>query len=312
VPRTLVVRAADPEISNMIAGERALFDSRRAARAGQKSQLKERIRQLGEECGGLEAQRGAKSREIELVGFELTEANKLWDKNLVPLSKMIALQRDAARIEGERAQLVAAAAQVKAKITETELQIIQLDQDMRTEVMKDLREAQAKEAELLERKVAAEDQLKRVDIRSPQTGIVHQLAVHTVGGVVNQSEPIMLIVPEGEALVVEAKIAPQDIDHVRLEQPAFVRFTAFNQRTTPEFHGHVSRVAADLTKDTQTNQAYFVVRILLLEAELKRLGSLKLVPGMPAEVYISTGERNALSYLMKPLSDQIGKMFIER
>ena len=211
---------------------------------------------------------------MELISRELGEIEKLWAKNLVPLSKLISTQRDAARIEGERAQLIAAAAQAKGKIAETELQIIQVDQDMRTEVMKDLREIQAKNAELIERRVAAEDQLKRIDIRAPQSGIVHQLAVHTVGGVINPGEPIMLIVPEGDALVIEAKIAPQDIDHVRPGQQAFVRFTAFNQRTTPEFRGEVLRVAADLTKEAQTNQAYFLSRIALSEAELKRLGHL--------------------------------------
>jgi HlyD family secretion protein len=312
VPRALAGRAGEDDISEIIAGERTLFESRRNARSGQKAQLKERVAQLGEEINGLEAQRKAKAKEFELIGRELHEVEKLWAKNLMPLSKLIALHRDAARIEGESAQLVAAAAQAKGKITETELQIIQIDQEMRTEVMKDLREIQAKEAELIERRVAAEDQLKRIDIRAPQSGVVHQLAVHTVGGVINQSEPIMLIVPVGDMLVIEAKISPQDIDHVQVGQRAFVRFTAFNQRTTPEFKGEVSRVAADLTKEAQTNQAYFVARITLPEAELKRLGQLKLMPGMPAETYIKTTDRTAVSYLMKPLTDQIAKAFIER
>ena len=207
--------------------------------------------------------------------------------------------------------LTASTAQARAKIAETRLQIIQLDQDLKTEVMKDLRDTQAKVAELSERRVGAEDQLKRVDIRSPQSGIVHQLSVHTIGGVVTQSEPIMLIVPEGEALVIEAKIAPQDIDHVQMGQAAFVRFTAFSQRTTPEFNGSVVRLAADLTKEQQTGQAYFIARIGLPESEVKRLGKLKLVPGMPAEVYIRTTERTALSYLIKPLRDQITRAFTE-
>jgi len=312
VPRALADRAGEHEISEIIAGERTLFESRRNARNGQKAQLKERIAQLREEINGLEAQGKAKAKEFDLIGRELHEVEKLWAKNLMPLSKLIALQRDAARIEGERAQLVAATAQAKGKITETELQIIQIDQEMRTEVMKDLREIQGKEAELIERRVAAEDQLKRTDIRAPQSGVVHQLAVHTVGGVINQSEPIMLIVPVGDALVIEAKISPQDIDHVRVGQQAFVRFTAFSQRTTPEFKGEVTRVAADLTKEAQTNQAYFVARITLPDAELKRLGQLKLIPGMPADAYIKTTDRTAISYLMKPLTDQIAKAFIER
>ena len=207
LPSSLAARANAATVVDILAGERTLFESRRAGRSGQKAQLRERINQLTEEIGGLEAQAQSKSREIDLVGRELREIEKLWAKNLTPLSKFIALQREAARIEGERAQLIASTALARAKISETRLQIIQLDQDLKTEVMTDLREAQGKEAELLERRVAADDQLKRVDIRAPQSGIVHQLAVHTVGGVVNQSEPIMLIVPEGEALVIEANRA---------------------------------------------------------------------------------------------------------
>ena len=179
-------------------------------------------------------------------------------------------------------------------------------------MIKELRDIQAKEAELNERRVAAEDQLKRVDIRAPLSGTVHQLAVHTVGGVISQSEPIMLVVPHSDALVLEARIAPQDIDQVKIDQAAFVRFSAFNQRTTPELVGSVSRVSADLSREQQTNQAFYVVRIALTESELQRLGKLKLVPGMPAEIYIKTDERTALSYLVKPLSDQIARAFRER
>ena len=163
----------------------------------------------------------------------------------------------------------------------------------------------------MERRVAAEDQLKRVDIRAPQSGVVHQLAVHALGGIINPAEPIMLIVPERDALVIEAKIAPQDIDHVRPGQQAFIRFTAFNQRTTPEFRGEVMRVAADVTKEAQTNQAYFLSR-MALSARVEAAGPLKSRPGMPAEVYIKTTERTAISYLLKPLSDQVAKAFTER
>jgi len=243
------------------------------ARAGQKAQLRERIAQLKEEIGGLTAQQQAKVKELQLVKIELEGQHQLWMKKLVAITKYTATQREVARLEGEWGQLTATAAQAKGKIAETELQIIQLDQDLKTEVIKDMREIQAKEAELNERRVAAEDQLKRVDIRAPQTGAVHQLAVHTVGGVINAGEPIMLIVPGGgDALVIEARVAPQDIDQVRLSQSAFVRFSAFNQRTTPEFSGVVARVAADLTREPQTNQAYYVARIALPDEEMKRLG----------------------------------------
>ena len=312
VPASLASRQAEPEVAAITAGEATLFESRRDALAGQRAQLRERVAQLKEEIAGLTAQAEAKMREIDLVKVELESVEKLWGKNLVSITKLTAMRRENARLDGERGQLVAAAAQAKGKIAEVELQIIQLDQDLRTDVIKDLREAQAKEAELLERKVAAEDQLKRVDIRAPQAGIVHQLSAHTIGGVIMQSEPIMLIVPEGDALVIEAKLSPQDIDHVKIGQETYVRFPAFNQRTTPEFEGRVTRVSADLTKDQQNNVAYYAARIAIAEKDQHRPEVMRLVPGMPAEVHIRTTERTALSYLIKPLQDQFALAFKER
>lgn len=314
LPARIADRQTEPELAEVIAGERSLFDNRALARAGQKAQLRQRIAQLREEVGGFEAQLEAKTKEIDLVVRELAGAQTLWRQNLMPITKLTALQREGARLEGEHGQLMAQKAQAGGKITEIELQTIQIDQDMRTEVTKDLREAQAKEAELVERRAAAEDQLKHIDIRAPQSGVAHQLAVHTVGGVIAPGEPIMLIVPEDDALVIEAKIAPQDIDHVRVGQKAFIRFPAFDMRTTPEFEGVVTRVAADLTKDQQTGGAFYVARLALKE-DVRAAGASpqldRLLPGMPAEAYIRTAERTALSYFLKPLRDQMARAFIE-
>jgi len=190
---------------------------------------------------------------------------------------------------------------------------LQIDQDRLTEVMKDLRETQSKIEELVQRKLSAEDQMQRTEIRAPQSGIVHQLAVHTIRGVVNPGEPIMLIVPEGEPLVIEAKISPSDIDHVHQGQSTFIRLPAFNQRTTPEFHGTVASVSPDLERDPTQPQAppYYLARIVFPESELKRMDGLKLLPGMPAETHIETPPRTAISYLTKPLVDQIALAFRE-
>jgi HlyD family secretion protein len=316
------------EIAPLFEAERKLFVSRREARQGQKAQLRQRILQLRQEADGLGAQQWAKGREIDLVGKELEGAETLFQRNLMPISKLTALQREAARLEGERAQLKAQQAQTQGRIAEIELQIIQIDQDLRSEVMKEMREATAKEAELVERRVAAEDQLRHIEIRAPQAGLVHQLNVHTVGGVIAQGETLMVIVPQQEALVVEARVAPQDIDHVRAGQPAFIRFSAFNQRTTPEFRSKIIRVSADLAKDQETGQRYYVARLSIGEpiggSESRRgdkgeaaagdgqPSGLSLLPGMPAEVYIGTGERTALSYFLKPLRDQFARAFTER
>jgi HlyD family secretion protein len=310
-PAHLLARAHEPDVAAVLTGEERLFSIRRNAREGQKAQLTERIGQHKEEIQGLLEQIRAKGAEIDLIAQELKGVRELWNKNLVPITRVTALERDAARLVGERGGLAASVAQAKGKISETELQILQIDQDLRTEVGKDLAEIRGKVSELSEKRVAAEDELKRVDIRSPQDGVVHELAIHTLGGVVPEGEPIMLIVPEADKLTVEVKIAPQDIDQVRLGQKAVLRFSAFNQRTTPELKGEVSRIAADISHNEKAGTSFYTVRIALSEDEFARLNEHKLIPGMPVESFIQTGERTIMSYLTKPLYDQLMRTWRE-
>jgi HlyD family secretion protein len=311
-PTALLARANEPDVAAAIASERKLFELRRSARLGQKSQLRERIAQLDEEVRGYTALQGAKTEELALIERELESVRGLWNKNLVQLNRLISLEREAARLKGERAQSISVAAQSRGKISEIELQIIQIDQDLSSDVAKELREVEGKIGEFSERKVAAEDQLKRIDLRAPQDGVVHQLAVHTVGGVVTAGDPVMLIVPEADALTVEAKVSPQDIDQLRLGQTAGLRFSTFNQRTTPEINGAISRISADVTADQRSGQNYYTVRISITPEEIARLGNVKLVPGMPVEAFMKTYDRTVLSYFTKPLQDQVMRAFRER
>lgn len=311
-PDDLTRRRGILAVDAAIAGEQKLFESRRDARIGQKAQLRERVAQINEEIGGLAAQQTAKEKEIQFVGEELRGVADLYKRNLVTIVRYMQLQRDQAKLEGERGQFTAEIARARGRIVEMELQILQLDQDFRTEVLRDLRDAQAKIAELKERLTAAEDQLARIEIRAPQSGIVHQLAIHTVGGVIAQGETLMLIVPNADILLVEAKVAPPEIDQVMLGTRATVRIVAGNQRTSSNLEGVITHVSADLTRDQQTNQTYYIVRLSLPPEELRNLGDLKLVPGMSAEVFIQTGERTPLEYLLKPLREQIARTFRER
>jgi HlyD family secretion protein len=311
-PEALDQRANDPQVAHILAGERNLFDLRRSARLGQKAQLEQRIVQLEQQIEGFNAQADAKVREVELLNRELEGVRSLWTQRLTPLNKLTALEREAARLEGERGQLISSVAQAKDKITETRLQIIQIDQDLASDVAKELRDTDAKINESVERKITAEDQLKRIEIRAPQDGTVFQSTVHTVGGVIAPGDSIMLIVPNSDNLTVEVKIAPQDIDHVRIGQEAVLRLTAFNQRTTPELNGIVGQISADTTTDQRTGQSYYLTRIAIPADELARLGDVRLLPGMPAEVFIQTGERQVLSYLIKPLRDQFARAFKEK
>jgi len=230
----------------------------------------------------------------------------------VPLQRVNALERDATKIEGERWQLLASVAQAKGKTSETELQIIQIDQDLSSEVAKDMREVDAKYGEFVERKITAEDQLKRIEIRAPQDGIVLNSKVHTVGGVITAGDTIMEIVPESDKLQVETKVNPHDIDQIQIGQTAVLRFSSFNLRTTPEINCTVTRVSAYATADQRTGQNYYTTRIAMTAEEIARLGNVKVIPGMPVEAFVQTGDRSVLSYLIKPLEDQFMRAFREK
>ena len=315
-PDDLTLRSREPSVAAAMAGEQKLFEARKNAREGQRAQLRERVAQSKEEIRGLTAQQDGKQQELKYINEELTGVNQLYAKNLVSISRLNTLQRDKARIEGEQGQYVAEIARARGKISETELQILQLDQDFRTDVLKDLRETEGKIAELKERVTAAQDQLKRVDIRAPQDGVVNQLTVHTIGGVISNGETLMQIVPRADALIVEAKVAPPDIDQVTVGAKVIVRILAGDQRTMPDLNGKLTLVSADLTRDPpaagQESPPYYLVRISLSADEVGRLGDIKLIPGMPAEVFIQTYARTPLQYLLKPLREQIARTFRER
>jgi HlyD family secretion protein len=236
----------------------------------------------------------------------------LWSKNLVQINRLTSLEREEARLQGERGQLIATAAEAKGKIVETELQILQVDQEANSDVAKELRDTDSKIGEYVERKVTAEDQLRWTDLRAPQDGVVFQSTANTVGGVITAGDPVMLVVPEADTLMVEAKVEPKDIDQVQFGQQVLLRFSAFNMRTTPEISGTVVRVGADTSTDQRTGQSYYLVRIAMTPEEVARLGEVKLTPGMPVEAFIETGNRTVISYLVKPLQDQLKRTFREK
>jgi HlyD family secretion protein len=313
MPHELASRSGDNDLSRLWASEVSLFNSRAAARRSAKELLSGNVAQLGEQISGLDAQAKSKTAQRDLISGEREGVDGLYQKGLVPLTRKTSLQREAARLDGERGQVVAAIAEAKSKISEAELKAVKIDQDFHTDVMKDLREAQDKTAELVEKTAAAQDLLRRVDLRAPTNGIVHQLSVHTIGGVITPGEVVMEIVPESDELQIEAKLPPQEIDHVHRGQRAYTRFSAFNQRTTPQLEGVVSYVSADLSRERLANAnagaAYYTVRVTLPSSERRRLGGLQLVSGMPVEVFLQTGSRTLMSYLLKPISDQLARTF---
>jgi len=300
-----------PEFKISLAGETRLFEDSKRSRENQKQQLLLRIEQLKEEIVGLSAQRDAKAGELKLIRQELEQVALLHQKGLTPVTRVYAMEREEKRLSGEHGGLVAQIARANGQISEIHVQIIMIDENSRVQAQRELRAIEAKLSELVEREVAANDKLQRVEIRSPQSGLVHELSAHTIGGVITAAEQIMLIVPEEDDLTIQANISPTDVDQVLVGREANLRLSAFHQQTTPELTGHVVHVSADVTVDPKNGYSYYVARIAMDEKSRRSVGDLKLVPGMPVEVFMSTGDRTALSYLVKPFTDQIQRAFRE-
>jgi HlyD family secretion protein len=308
-PADLAARKGEPKIADLLIAEDRLFELRRSALSSQQGQLRERIQQLRVETLGIETQIRAKEREQALLVADLINTRSLLEEKLVSAERVGSIDRELARAEGQIGQLTAAAAQARGRVAEIELQITQLEQTFLSEAAQELSSVESGLAELRERRVAGESELKKATIRAPQGGQVHEVAIHTVGGVLGAGETLMRIVPIADALSVEVRIAPQDIDQVYLGQRVLLRFSAFNLRTTPELEGGVTRVSPDLTRDAQAGVSYYTARIAVEEGELSRLPDLALTSGMPVEAFIRTEQRTALSYLIKPIEDQVMRSF---
>lgn len=304
-PAEIVARASEPELAAIMAGQTKLFEARLQAMIGKKEQLNQQIGQLTEQIGGLEAQKTAKDKQLELISAELTDLKDLQSKGLVPVSRVLAMDRETARLDGERGELVASKASAEARIAEVKLQILQIDEEDLSQTLTDMREIEGKVAELKERKLAVASRLERLVIKAPITGDVYQLAVHTIGGVIGPGEPLMLIVPEADDLILQAQVMPKDIDKVQPGQVAHIRFPSFNSRLTPEVEAEVTQISADTSRADQSSAPFYTVRLMISAKELAKLGSNKLKPGMPAEAFIQTKAQSPMTYFLKPLTDQI-------
>ncbi len=307
LPEGLKTRGNDPAIHSLFLQESSVLKTKLESMNSQRLQLGERIKQLEEEIKGVEQQAGAKKTEIEIANQQLAAMTKLLGLKLEAQQRVDDKRKEVTQIEGERGSLLANIAQTKGKISETKLQLLQVGQDHMTEVSKELRDTEPKLAEAVQRSIESKDQLTKTEIRSPQQGVIYQLTVHAAGGVISPGEAIMMVVPDGDTLAVEAKIAPTDIDQVFIGQKANLRFTAFNARTTPEANGEIEFISPDLITDQRSGASYYTARVKVVGGADK----LKLLPGMPAEAFIQTGDRSVLSYIAKPLADQLARAFKE-
>jgi HlyD family secretion protein len=303
-PPEVLARAGEPGVAAIMAGQTKLFNARLQAIVGKKDQLTQQIGQLTEQIGGLESQRISKEKQLTLISAELTDLKDLQSKGLVPVSRVMAMDRETARLDGERGELVASKAAAEARIAEVKVQILQIDEEDLSQTLTELRDIEGKVAELKERKLAVASRLERMVIKAPITGDVYQLAVHTVGGVIGPGETLMLIVPEADELILQAQVMPQDIDKVRTGQIAHIRFPAFNSRLTPEVAAEVTQISADTSRTDASSPPFYSVRLMISATELAKLGANKLKPGMPAEAFIQTEAQTPMTYFLKPLTDQ--------
>ena len=308
-PAAFSPRQQEPELRQVMRGQQTLFRARRDARAGRLALLRQRIARFEHEIAGLKAQRHAEERQIALLARELSGLRELHRKGYARLTRILALEREEARIASTVAGRDAEIARARNGIDEIKLQIIQADQDLRESVALEMRDVEAQMAVLKERLVAASERHKRVDIRASQAGTVLALNVHTVGGVVQPGETILEIVPDGDDLVVEARVPVEDVDRVSAGMASTVRLSALDQQATPELSGRVTWVSADSVLDERTNLPHYLARIRVAGAPSK--AGVALVPGMPAEVFIKTGDRSPISYFLKPLTDRLARSFRE-
>lgn len=298
------------ETRDIARGEARLFAESQAMRDGKREQLRLQVTQYEDQVRALEAQAAANETERRIVADDLKRLSPLVNQKIMEMTKTRALERDIAKMDGIRGEIASNIARVNGQISEAKLRIIELDQQARTDAQRDLRDVDAKISELEERLVTARDRLSRMALVAPIAGVVNEVAIHTVNGVIAPGQTVMSIVPDSEELAVEARLQPKDIDQISAGQSAKLRFSAFNQRTTPQIDGAVDVVAAAATIDQTSGQAYYLSSIAI-KGDLEKLDGKHLVPGMPVEVFFTTAERSALSYLVKPFADQMMRSFRE-
>lgn len=309
-PGDLLAEAAkDPSVKALIEGQQRLFEARAQTLVQNEEQISEQIAQAEYQIEGAQAQLAALETQKELIVSELSDSQDLFDKGLAPISRVLALRREQARLLGQIGNLTAGVAQLRGRIAGFNIERIALTSRLREEAISTLRDLQFQEVELVQRRLSTKETLSRMDLRAPANGVVYGSRVFTIQAVISPAEPIMYIIPQDQPMVVSARIDPIHVDQVHVGQNASLRFAAFDQRMTPEIIGHVTKLSADVFADEVSGLSYYRVELMPEQDELLKLGDQVLLPGMPVEAFIKTGERAPLSYLTKPLTDYFARAF---
>ena len=311
-PEALIEAAANnPELDALMQGQAKLFAARSESLSKQLEQLEKRKGQTASLIEGIDAQTKALNEQLRLIGDELASQRELLAKGLAQVSRVLALEREAARLSGEVGELIASRAQSESRITETEIEILRLEASRREEASTQLPDIGYRELELAEQRRALLETISRLEIRAPVSGIVLNLQVTTPRAVIRAAEPLLYLIPQDRPLVIAAKIPTVHIDQVHSGQEAKLVFSAFSSRTTPEVFGTVTTVSPDVLMDEATQTQYYRAEIELNEGEIEKLGDQKLLPGMPVEAFIRTEERTPLQFLTKPFTDYFNRAFRE-
>ncbi|NDV02866.1 HlyD family type I secretion periplasmic adaptor subunit [Pseudoroseicyclus tamaricis] len=308
----LLLEAESPLAGELMDGQRRLYAARRVSEAQVRDQLQRRIEQIEAQIEGIEAQKQAITQQIAFLQSELDSQQSLLDRGLAQSARVLALEREKADLEGRHGELTAAAAQAQGRITETEIEIIKIDATRGEEAISTLRDLQYTQIDLAERRHQLLNRIDRLDIRAPASGVVYGLRVFAPRSVIVAADPLLYVIPQDRPLVITAQVQPQDIDQIFVGQPAGLRFSAFDQRQTPELDGRVMQVSADAFTDEASGLSFYRAEIALNDGEIERLPpGMALLPGMPVEAFIATAARSPMAYFLKPFTDYFAKAFRE-
>lgn len=310
-PELIEAAKANADVAELMDGQARLFDARLETLQKSLEQVVKRREQTRSQIDGIDAQLAALTTQKGLIARELTDQQGLLAKGLAQASRVLGLEREAANLAGQEGNLAAERAQAEGRITELELEELRLTSQRREDAETELRNIGYRELELAERRRSQSEQINRLDLRAPVSGLVYGLTVTTPRSVIRAAEPVLYIVPQDRPLLIAAKVSPVNVDEVSIGQPVALRFPAFASRTTPQVFGQVTKISADALVDETTHATYFRTEVMLNPGEVDKLGTAVLLPGMPAEVYIRTGERSPLSYLLKPFTDYFNRAWRE-
>jgi HlyD family secretion protein len=311
-PEELMTESAGrPDLKALMEGQERLFAARSESLANELEQLKRRRVQITAQVDGIAAQHTALMEQLTLIDEERTDQQTLLDRGLAQSTRVLALRREESRLQGQTGELDAARAETEGKLTEIEIEALKVGSRWREDAITQLRDLGYRELELAERRRSLREQIDRLEIRAPVSGLIHAMQVTTPRSVIRAADPVLYIVPQDRPMVIAAQVSPIHVDEVRVGQPVTLRFASFDTRTTPELLGQISRVSADALTDERSKQPYYRAEVVLDNGEIEKLGGLTLIPGMPVEVFIRTGDRTPMAYLLKPLAEYFNRAFRE-